>query len=65
MPGRRVSARRQVFAALRNVLLILLRALGHTNVAAALRRYGAFAEWALRLIGQPRGGRSGSHNSEA
>ncbi len=41
----------RVLAALRNSVLTLLRTLGHTNIAAALRHYGACVERVLRLIG--------------
>jgi predicted transposase YbfD/YdcC len=41
----------QALAALRNALLSVLRALGWTNVADALRHYGAKVEHALHLIG--------------
>jgi predicted transposase YbfD/YdcC len=41
----------QALAALRNVLLSLLRAHGWTNIAAALRHYGAYATRALTLLG--------------
>jgi predicted transposase YbfD/YdcC len=41
----------QALAALRNVLLSLLRAHGWTNIAAALRHYGAYADRALHLLG--------------
>lgn len=47
----RVGQTCHVLAALRNGLLNLLRGLGHTNIAAALRHYGASVERALRLIG--------------
>lgn len=40
-----------VLAALRNGALMLLRRVGHTNIAAALRHYGASAVRALRLVG--------------
>lgn len=43
----------QVLAALRNGLLTLLRAVGHTNIAAALRHYGASVQRALHLVGVP------------
>jgi predicted transposase YbfD/YdcC len=38
-------------ATLRNLLLALLRAHGWTNIADALRRYGAYAHRALTLLG--------------
>jgi len=41
----------QALAALRNALLSLLRAQGWTNIAAALRHYGAYVARALRLLG--------------
>jgi predicted transposase YbfD/YdcC len=41
----------QALAALRNALLSLLRAQGWTNIAAALRHYGAYVTRALRLLG--------------
>ncbi len=41
----------QALAALRNGLLSLLRHLGWTNIADALRHYGAYAHRALRLLG--------------
>lgn len=41
----------QALAALRNALLSLLRAQGWTNIAAALRHYGAYAARALTLLG--------------
>lgn len=41
----------QALAALRNALLSLLRAHGWTNIAAALRHYGAYATRALTLLG--------------
>ncbi len=47
----RVGQTCHVLAALRNGLLNLLRGLGHTNIAAALRHYGASVERALRLTG--------------
>ena len=47
----RAGATSQVLAALRNSLLTLLRDLGHPNIAAALRHYGASATRALRLVG--------------
>lgn len=40
----------QALAALRNGLLSLLRALGWTNIADALRHYGAYAHRALHLL---------------
>lgn len=40
----------QALAALRNGLLSLLRALGWTNIADALRHYGAYVDRALRLL---------------
>ena len=47
----RAGSTPHVLAALRNGVLTLLRSLGHTNIAAALRHYGASVERALRLIG--------------
>ena len=41
----------QALAALRNALLSLLRAVGWTNIADALRHYGAYAPRALHLLG--------------
>ena len=41
----------QALAALRNGLLSLLRHLGWTNIADALRHYGAYAPRALHLLG--------------
>ncbi len=41
----------QALAALRNGVLGLLRSRGWTNIAAALRHYGAYAPRALRLLG--------------
>ena len=41
----------QALAALRNARLSLLRARGWTNIAAALRHYGADADRALQLLG--------------
>ena len=41
----------QALAALRNGLLSPLRHLGWTNIADALRHYGAYAPRALRLLG--------------
>jgi predicted transposase YbfD/YdcC len=41
----------QALAALRNALLLLLRAVGWTNIADALRHYGARVDRALRLVG--------------
>jgi predicted transposase YbfD/YdcC len=41
----------QALAALRNALLNVLRSLGWTNIADALRHYGAKADRALHLIG--------------
>jgi predicted transposase YbfD/YdcC len=41
----------QALAALRNALLSLLRSLGWTNIADALRHYGAKVRRALQLIG--------------
>jgi len=41
----------QALAALRNALLSLLRVRGWTNIAAALRHYGAYATRALTLLG--------------
>jgi predicted transposase YbfD/YdcC len=46
----RVGRAPQALAALRNGLLNLLRALGWTNIADAVRHYGAFAPRALRLL---------------
>ena len=46
----RVGHAPQALAALRNGLLNLLRALGWTNLADAVRHYGAFAPRALRLL---------------
>ena len=43
----------QALAALRNGLLGLLRALGWTRIADALRHYGAFAHRALHLLSTP------------
>jgi len=47
----RAGSTPQVLAALRNGLLTLLRLLGHTNIAAALRHYGASVQRALCLVG--------------
>ena len=47
----RVGSTPQALAALRNGLLSLLRHLGWTNIADALRHYGAYAHRALRLLG--------------
>lgn len=47
----RAGATPHVLAALRNGVLTLLRHLGHTNIAAALRHYGASPVRALRLVG--------------
>jgi predicted transposase YbfD/YdcC len=47
----RAGATPHVLAALRNGLLTLLRGLGHTNIAADLRHYGASAIRALHLVG--------------
>ena len=41
----------QVMAALRNLCIGLMRANGHTNIAAACRRYAARPEEALALLG--------------
>jgi predicted transposase YbfD/YdcC len=49
----RVGRAPQALAALRNGLLGLVRALGWTQTADALRHYGAFAERALRLVTTP------------
>jgi predicted transposase YbfD/YdcC len=43
----------RVLAALRNALLSLLRYRGWTNIAAALRSYGASPQKVLQLIGAP------------
>ncbi len=40
-----------VFAACRNTTLNLLRQAGHTNIAAALRRYAMYPREALALLG--------------
>jgi predicted transposase YbfD/YdcC len=47
----RTGAAPEVLAALRNVVLGLLRAAGHTNIAAALRHYAWQPGTALRLLG--------------
>jgi predicted transposase YbfD/YdcC len=47
----RAGATPHVLAALRNSALMLVRRVGHTNIAAALRHYGASALRALRLVG--------------
>ena len=47
----RTGAAPQVMAALRNVVLNLLRAAGETNIAAALRRNGWQPGASLRLLG--------------
>ncbi len=47
----RVGSTPQALAALRNGLLSLLRHLGWTNIADALRHYGAYAPRALHLLG--------------
>jgi predicted transposase YbfD/YdcC len=49
----RAGAAPQALAALRNGLLSLLRAGGWTNIADALRHYGAFAHRALALLTTP------------
>jgi predicted transposase YbfD/YdcC len=46
----RTGATPQALAALRNGLLSLLRALGWTNIADAVRHYGAYAHRALHLL---------------
>jgi predicted transposase YbfD/YdcC len=43
----------QALAALRNGVLSLLRSLGWTNIADAVRHYGAYAHRALRLLATP------------
>lgn len=47
----RAGSTPQVLAALRNCVLTLLRGLGYTNIAAALRHYGASIQRALHLVG--------------
>src|SRR5579872_3281822 len=47
----RAGSTPQVLAALRTRVLTLLRGLGYTNIAAALRHYGASVPRALRLVG--------------
>ena len=47
----RAGSTPQVLAALRNCVLTLLRDLGHTNTAAALRHYVASVLRDLRLVG--------------
>lgn len=47
----RKGAAPQVMAALRNVVLSLLRSLGESNIAAALRRIGWTPGAALRILG--------------
>jgi predicted transposase YbfD/YdcC len=49
----RAGAAPQALAALRNGLLSLLRALGWTNIADALRHYGAYVHRALQLLTCP------------
>lgn len=49
----RAGSTPQILAALRNSLLTLLRRLGHTNIAAALRHYAASVHRALHLVGLP------------
>ena len=49
----RVGHAPQALAALRNGLLSLLRALGWTNIADAVRHYGADAQRALALLATP------------
>jgi predicted transposase YbfD/YdcC len=49
----RTGAAPQALAALRNGLLNLLRALGWTNIADAVRHYGAYAHRALALLATP------------
>jgi predicted transposase YbfD/YdcC len=46
-----VGSTPQALAALRNALLSLLRATGWTNIADALRHYGAYPRRALSLLG--------------
>ena len=41
----------QILAALRNVVITLLRLNGHKNIAAAIDRYSARPEQAMRTIG--------------
>jgi predicted transposase YbfD/YdcC len=43
----------QALAALRNGLLSLLRSLGWTQIADAIRHYGAFSHRAIRLLSDP------------
>ena len=47
----RTGAAPQVMAALRNLVISLLRMAGKTNIAAALRRNAAHREEALALVG--------------
>jgi len=49
----RTGAAPQALAALRNGLLNLLRALGWTNIADAVRHYGAYTQRALALLATP------------
>jgi predicted transposase YbfD/YdcC len=49
----RVGQAPQALAALRNGLLSLLRALGWTQIADAIRHYGAFAHRAVQLLSSP------------
>ncbi len=49
----RVGNAPQVLAAIRNAVLNLIRKKGWTNIADALRHYGAFAHRALALIIYP------------
>ncbi len=46
----RVGAAPQALAALRNGLLSLVRALGWTNIADAIRHYGAYPHRAIHLL---------------
>lgn len=46
----RMGTAPQALAALRNGLLSLLRAVGWTNIADALRHYGAYPQRAIRLL---------------
>jgi hypothetical protein len=49
----RVGHAPQAFAALRNGLLSLLRALGWTQIADATRHYWAYAHRAITLLSSP------------
>ena len=51
----RCGAAPHALAALRNGILTLLRSKGITQIADALRHYGATPQRALALLGVPRG----------